>query len=64
MWPLIKSSFEDYRDEGHSREAAFAMARLIFPRHSDMKAMNRGMEEGQEKAEARMSRNPIWYEED
>jgi hypothetical protein len=54
LWSMIKSPYEDYREEGHSREAAFAMARADFYQDIANKAVQRGMEKGRKKAEARL----------
>lgn len=54
LWHAIKPMYEDYREDGQSREAAFAMARADFYQDIANRALSKGMEKGKKKAEARM----------
>ncbi len=54
LWSAIRSGYEEYREDGQSREAAFAMARADFYQDIATRAMQRGMKKGATKAEAKL----------
>ena len=54
QWAFIRGDYEEYREEGHSRETALALSQANFYRTIAEKAMERGMKKGAKKADAKL----------
>jgi len=49
-WYAIKPTYDEYREDGHSRDTALAMARADFYQQIANKALERGIKKGEKKA--------------